>query len=270
MIIWRKAVHPLLFLSFGKTPGRKVVPLDMVLDEKDRILLISGPNAGGKSVCLKTVGLLQYMLQCGLTIPVAEGSETGIFKNILIDIGDEQSIDNDLSTYSSHLINMKFFVKNSNEKTLILIDEFGTGTEPMLGGSIAEAILGELNRKKVYGVITTHYTNLKHYASLTDGIINGAMAFDNHLMQPLFQLNTGKPGSSFAFEIARKIGLPEEILMLHLKRQVLRILTMTGISRILHETNAIGRISDRAFGSMKRGLRICMRSMKMNYRVQRT
>ncbi len=152
------------------------------------------------------------MLQCGLTIPVAEGSESGIFKDILIDIGDEQSIDNDLSTYSSHLINMKYFLRNSNEKSLMLIDEFGTGTEPMLGGAIAEAILGELNRKKVFGVLTTHYTNLKHFASLNDGIVNGAMAFDNHLMQPLFQLYIGKPGSSFAFEIARKIGLPEEIL----------------------------------------------------------
>ena len=211
-LMWRRAIHPLLSLTFEKFTGRKVIPLEIVLDEKDRILLISGPNAGGKSVCLKTVGLLQYMLQCGLTIPVAEGSETGIFKNILIDIGDEQSIENDLSTYSSHLINMKFFIKNGNEKSLVLIDEFGTGTEPMLGGSIAEAILGELNRKKVFGVITTHYTNLKHFASLTDGIVNGAMAFDNHLMQPLFQLTIGKPGSSFAFEIARKIGLPEEIL----------------------------------------------------------
>jgi DNA mismatch repair protein MutS2 len=211
-LMWKRAIHPLLTIAFEKSSGRKVVPLEIVLDEKNRILLISGPNAGGKSVCLKTVGLLQYMLQCGLTIPVAEGSETGIFKNILIDIGDEQSIENDLSTYSSHLINMKYFVKNGNNKTLILIDEFGTGTEPMLGGSIAEAILGELNRKKVFGVITTHYTNLKHFASLTEGIINGAMAFDNHLMQPLFQLTIGKPGSSFAFEIARKIGLPEDLL----------------------------------------------------------
>ncbi len=211
-VSWRRAMHPLLTLSFEKLPGRKVVPLEIVLDERDRILLISGPNAGGKSVCLKTVGLLQYMLQCGLTIPVAEGSETGIFQSLLIDIGDEQSIENDLSTYSSHLINMKHFIKYGNENTLILIDEFGTGTEPMLGGAIAEAILGELNRKKVFGVITTHYTNLKHFASLTEGIINGAMAFDNHLMQPLFQLTIGKPGSSFAFEIARKIGLPEEIL----------------------------------------------------------
>jgi DNA mismatch repair protein MutS2 len=211
-LMWKRAIHPLLALSFEKTSGRKVVPLEISLNDNDRILLISGPNAGGKSVCLKTVGLLQYMLQCGLTIPVAEGSETGLFKNILIDIGDEQSIDNDLSTYSSHLINMKHFIKNGNEKTLILIDEFGTGTEPMLGGSIAEAILGELNRKKVFGVITTHYTNLKHFASLTEGVVNGAMAFDNHLMQPLFQLTMGKPGSSFAFEIARKIGLPEDIL----------------------------------------------------------
>lgn len=212
LIAWRRAIHPLLFLSFEKSPGRKVVPLDITLNEKDRILLISGPNAGGKSVCLKTVGLIQYMLQCGLTVPVAEGSETGIFEKILIDIGDEQSIENDLSTYSSHLINMKFFVKNGNDKTIVLIDEFGTGTEPMLGGAIAEAILGELNRLQVFGVITTHYTNLKHFASLTEGIVNGAMVFDNHLMQPLFQLTIGKPGSSFAFEIARKIGLPEEIL----------------------------------------------------------
>ncbi len=211
-ISWRRAVHPLLELTFRKLPGRKVVPLDIRLDPKDRILLISGPNAGGKSVCLKSVGLLQYMLQCGITIPVGEGSESGIFKSIFIDIGDEQSIDNDLSTYSSHLLNMKFFVKNASSESLILIDEFGTGTEPMLGGSIAEAILSELNTAGVYGVITTHYTNLKHFASLTEGIINGAMLFDNHLMQPLFQLSIGKPGSSFAFEIARKIGLPENVL----------------------------------------------------------
>jgi DNA mismatch repair protein MutS2 len=213
MISWKRAVHPLLFIAFSKLQGRKVVPLDLVLDKKNRLLLISGPNAGGKSVCLKTVGLLQYMLQCGLTIPVAESSESGIFKNIFIDIGDEQSIENDLSTYSSHLINMKYFLRNGTKETIILIDEFGTGTEPMLGGSIAEAILGELNNLGVYGVLTTHYTNLKHFASVTDGIVNGAMAFDNHLMQPLFQLFIGKPGSSFAFEIARKIGLPEEILI---------------------------------------------------------
>lgn len=212
VIAWNGAVHPLLALAFEKLPGRMVVPLDIKLDETNRILLISGPNAGGKSVCLKTVGLLQYMVQCGLTIPVAEGSGCGIFRDILIDIGDEQSIENDLSTYSSHLINMKHFLRSGNERSLILIDEFGTGTEPVLGGAIAEAILGELNRKKVCGVLTTHYTNLKHFASLTEGIVNGAMAFDNHLMQPLFQLYTGKPGSSFAFEIAKKIGLPDEIL----------------------------------------------------------
>ena len=212
MILWKKAVHPLLKIAFERLSGRRVVPLDIELNEKNRILVISGPNAGGKSVCLKTVGLLQYMVQCGITVPMEEGSETGIFKDILIDIGDEQSIENDLSTYSSHLISMKYFLRSGSEKSLILIDEFGTGTEPMLGGSIAEAILGELNRKKVFGVLTTHYTNLKHFASLTDGIINGAMAFDNHLMQPLFQLYIGKPGSSFAFEIARKIGLPEDIL----------------------------------------------------------
>ncbi len=244
LIMWRKAVHPLLFLTFEKVPGRKVVPLDMVLDEKERVLLISGPNAGGKSVCLKTVGLLQYMLQCGLTIPVAEGSETGIFKSILIDIGDEQSIDNDLSTYSSHLINMKFFVKNGEEKTLILIDEFGTGTEPMLGGSIAEAILGELNRKKVFGVITTHYTNLKHFASLTPGIVNGAMAFDNHLMQPLFQLIIGEPGSSFAFEIARKIGLPEDILSAASEK--------AGVKNINYDRHLKDIARDKRYWEMKR------------------
>ena len=212
-ISWKGAIHPLLFLAFKRLPDeRKVIPLDIELDDRNRILLISGPNAGGKSVCLKTVGLLQYMLQCGITIPVRENSECGIFRDILIDIGDEQSIENDLSTYSSHLINMKFFLRHGSERSLILIDEFGTGTEPMLGGSIAEAVLGELNRKRVYGVLTTHYTNLKHFASVTEGIVNGAMAFDSHLMQPLFQLYTGKPGSSFAFEIARRIGLPEEIL----------------------------------------------------------
>ena len=211
-ISWKKAIHPLLFEAFKKLPGRKVVPLDINLDIMNRILLISGPNAGGKSVCLKSVGLLQYMLQCGLTIPVAEGSEAGIFRNLFIDIGDEQSIDNDLSTYSSHLLNMKFFLKNATPDTMILVDEFGTGTEPMIGGSIAESILSELNRKEVWGIITTHYTNLKHFASVTPGIVNGAMSFDSHLMQPLFQLFIGKPGSSFAFEIAKKIGLPDEVL----------------------------------------------------------
>ena len=208
---WESAVHPLLMLALRRE-NRKVVPLNITLTPKKHILLISGPNAGGKSVCLKTVGLLQYMLQCGLLIPVRENSVTGIFEKLFIDIGDEQSIENDLSTYSSHLMNMKFFVRNSNEKTLVLIDEFGTGTEPMLGGAIAESILAQLEQMKTFGVITTHYTNLKHFASSAEGIENAAMMYDSALMEPLFQLDIGKPGSSFAFEIARKIGLPESIL----------------------------------------------------------
>ena len=208
---WFQAVHPLLMQALRRE-NRKIVPLDIRLTTENHILLISGPNAGGKSVCLKTVGLLQYMLQCGLLIPISEGSRSGIFSQLFIDIGDEQSLENDLSTYSSHLMNMKHFVKNSNKNTLILIDEFGTGTEPMLGGAIAEAILDKLNQMGTFGVITTHYTNLKHFASSVDGIENGAMLYDSQNMNPLFQLEIGKPGSSFAFEIARKIGLPEEIL----------------------------------------------------------
>jgi len=211
-IKWLGAIHPLLYLAFKKSGERTVVPLDLTLDADQRILVVSGPNAGGKSVCLKTAGLLQYMFQCGLTIPVREGSETGVFSKIFIDIGDEQSIENDLSTYSSHLLNMKHFLKNAGRDTLLLIDEFGSGTEPVLGGAIAEAILSELNTRGVYGIVTTHYTNLKYFASNTEGIVNGAMAFDNHLMQPLFSLVTGKPGSSFAFEIAKKIGLPDSVL----------------------------------------------------------
>jgi DNA mismatch repair protein MutS2 len=177
-------VHPLLQQAL-KRENRKIVPLNIHLEPENHILLISGPNAGGKSVCLKTVGLLQYMLQCGLLIPLEEGSKTGIFDQIFIDIGDEQSLENDLSTYSSHLMNMKHFVKNSNENTLVLIDEFGTGTEPMLGGAIAEAILDNLNQQGVFGVITTHYTNLKHFASSAPGIINGAMLYDAQNMNPL-------------------------------------------------------------------------------------
>jgi DNA mismatch repair protein MutS2 len=210
---WEGAVHPLLMLALRRE-NRKVVPLNITLTPKKHILLISGPNAGGKSVCLKTVGLLQYMLQCGLLIPVKENSVTGVFEKLFIDIGDEQSIENDLSTYSSHLMNMKFFLKNSNEKTLVLIDEFGTGTEPMLGGAIAESILSQLDQMKTFGVITTHYTNLKHFASSSAGIENAAMMYDSSKMEPLFQLDIGKPGSSFAFEIARKIGLPESILQM--------------------------------------------------------
>jgi DNA mismatch repair protein MutS2 len=208
---WHQARHPLLMQALRKE-GRKVVPLKLRLDEPNRILLISGPNAGGKSVCLKTAGIIQYMLQCGLLIPLSEGSRVGIFKSIFIDIGDEQSIDNDLSTYSSHLLNMKFFTRNCNANSLVLIDEFGTGTEPLLGGAIAEAVLYKLNKLETYGIITTHYTNLKHFASSNKGIVNGAMLYDAKEMRPLFELQVGKPGSSFAFEIARKIGLDNEIL----------------------------------------------------------
>jgi len=208
---WYRACHPILTQALKKEK-REVVPLNIRLDEPNRILLISGPNAGGKSVCLKTVGILQYMLQCGLLVPMAEGSVMGIFQSIFIDIGDEQSIDNDLSTYSSHLLNMKFFTRNCNSRSLVLIDEFGTGTEPMLGGAIAEAVLNKLNQLQTYGIITTHYTNLKHFASSSKGIVNGAMLYDSNGMKPLFQLLVGKPGSSFAFEIARKIGLSEDIL----------------------------------------------------------
>ncbi len=210
-IQWKDALHPLLWLSLKKE-NRETVPLDIGLDDNNRILVISGPNAGGKSVCLQTVGLLQYMLQCGMLVPMSENSETGIFTGLFIDIGDEQSIENDLSTYSSHLMNMKYFVRQSNSRTLILIDEFGSGTEPMLGGAIAEAILEQLNDNRTWGVITTHYTNLKHFAASAPGIINGAMMYDTGKMEPLFRLETGKPGSSFAFEIARTIGLPEGIL----------------------------------------------------------
>lgn len=210
-MLWYQAKHPLLWLSLQNT-GKPLVPLNLEINEDQRIILISGPNAGGKSVCLQTAGLLQYMFQCGLPVPVSEASRFGIFQKILIDMGDEQSIENDLSTYSSHLINMKNFLRYGDENTLILIDEFGTGTEPMLGGAIAEAILNALNKTRVKGVITTHYTNLKHFAAETPGIENGAMLYDNHRMLPLFELRIGKPGSSFAFEIAKKIGLPKEIL----------------------------------------------------------
>lgn len=211
IIRWYRAKHPLLFISHRKQ-NKQIVPLDIELEEDNRILIISGPNAGGKSVCLKTVGLLQYMIQCGIPIPLAENSKVGIFNNIFIDIGDEQSIENDLSTYSSHLTNMKFFVRNCDKKTILLIDEFGGGTEPQIGGAIAESLLKRFNEKESFGVITTHYQNLKHYANEHKGVINGAMLYDRHLMQPLFTLSIGNPGSSFAIEIARKIGLPEDVI----------------------------------------------------------
>ncbi|MFO8235005.1 MAG: Smr/MutS family protein [Bacteroidales bacterium] len=208
---WIDAVHPVLYLNY-KAENKEVVPLSITLDKKSRIIVISGPNAGGKSVCLKTIGLLQYMFQCGLLIPVKYGSEAGIFRKIFINIGDDQSIENDLSTYSSHLVNMKNFLKYADEDSIILIDEFGAGTEPILGGAIAESILDALNQKGVMGAITTHYANLKHFASEAEGIENGAMLFDAKDMKPLYKLTIGEPGSSFAFEIAKKIGLPQNVL----------------------------------------------------------
>jgi len=209
----RRARHPLLEQALKKD-GKNIVPLDLQLTSERHILLISGPNAGGKSVCLKTVGLLQYMLQCGFLIPVSENSEVGLFDHIFIDIGDEQSIENDLSTYSSHLLNMKYFLRHATDRTLALIDEFGTGTEPAAGGAIAEAVLIKLLERRTFGVITTHYTNLKYYAANAPGIVNGAMLFDVHHIQPMFRLETGMPGNSFAFELARKTGLPEDVVRL--------------------------------------------------------
>lgn len=211
VIDWVQAKHPLLFLSHRKH-GKGIIPLDITLGGDNRLLIISGPNAGGKSVCLKTVGLLQYMVQCGIPIPLLESSKVGIFEHIFIDIGDEQSIEDDLSTYSSHLTNMKHFVRNCTEKTLLLIDEFGGGTEPQIGGAIAESLLKRYNERGAFGVITTHYQNLKHFANEHVGVVNGAMLYDRHLMQPLYTLSIGNPGSSFAIEIARKIGLPEDVI----------------------------------------------------------
>jgi DNA mismatch repair protein MutS2 len=212
LLEWSDARHPVLWLHYAPQ-GKTVVPLSIRLQaDKYRVLVISGPNAGGKSVCLKTVALLQYMLQCGLLVPVAEQSRAGLFERLMIDIGDEQSIQDELSTYSSHLRNMRAFLREADERTLILIDEMGTGTEPLLGGAIAEAILRELVQRQVFGIITTHYTNLKHFAEETPGVINGAMLYDRGAMRPLFQLSVGQAGSSFAIEIARQTGLGEAII----------------------------------------------------------
>jgi DNA mismatch repair protein MutS2 len=212
LLEWSEARHPVLWLHYAPQ-GKTVVPLSIRLQaDKNHVLVISGPNAGGKSVCLKTVALLQYMLQCGLLVPVAEQSRAGLFDQLMIDIGDEQSIQDELSTYSSHLRNMRAFLRQADERTLILIDEMGTGTEPLLGGAIAEAILRELVQRGVFGIITTHYTNLKHFAEQTQGVVNGAMLYDRGAMRPLFQLSIGQAGSSFAIEIARQIGLGEEII----------------------------------------------------------
>ncbi|MBC7744039.1 MAG: endonuclease MutS2 [Flavobacterium sp.] len=206
------ARHPLLLLNFKKEK-LSVVPLNIRIDDKQRIVVVSGPNAGGKSVCMKTVGLLQIMLQAGLLITVDERSTVGIFKQVFADIGDDQSIESDLSTYSAHLTKMKYFIENANSKTLVVIDEFGTGTDPQFGGPIAEAVLETLNQKQVKGVVTTHYSNLKVFANATPGLENASMLFNNLEMQPLYILELGKPGSSYAFEIAQKIGLPTSVLL---------------------------------------------------------
>lgn len=210
---WVQAIHPLLNIQLSQQHNKQAYPLDIVLNQENRLLIVSGANAGGKSLCLKTVALLQYMLQCGLLIPIHESSRTGIFEHIFIDIGDGQSIENSLSTYTSHLTNMKYFVEHCNSKTLILIDEFGSGTEPQIGGAIAETLLDRFNRKCCFGVITTHFQNLKHFAYETDGIINGAMLYDAERMQPLYRLSIGNPGSSFAVEVATRIGLPKDIIL---------------------------------------------------------
>ena len=210
-LLLRKARHPLLQQTL-RSQHKEIVPLDMELNAERRILVISGPNAGGKSVCLKTTGILQYMVQCGFLVPTLENSEFPLFESLMIDIGDQQSLENDLSTYSSHLVNMRAMLDEASERTLILIDEFGSGTEPTIGGAISESILERFVERKAYGVITTHYANIKYFASRNEGVANGAMAFDVRNIMPLFSLEMGKPGSSFAIEVARKIGLPEDIV----------------------------------------------------------
>ena len=250
---WRMATHPLLQLSLAKH-GKQIVPLDIELNEKQRILIISGPNAGGKSVCLKTVGLLQYMFQCGLLVPMHEGSHIGLFSDIFIDIGDEQSIEDDLSTYSSHLTNMKIMMKQCNERSLILIDEFGGGTEPQIGGAIAEAVLKRFNGKRTFGVITTHYQNLKHFAEDHEGVVNGAMLYDRHQMQALFQLRIGNPGSSFAVEIARKIGLPEDVIA--------DAASIVGSEYI----NVTGKESDKVYANVRNRWKTRLRAIKPNWK----
>jgi DNA mismatch repair protein MutS2 len=212
LLDWSEARHPVLWLHY--IPQNKpVVPLSIRLQAgENRVLVISGPNAGGKSVCLKTVALLQYMLQCGLLVPVAEQSRAGLFDRLMIDIGDEQSIQDELSTYSSHLRNMRAFVRQADAHTLFLIDEMGTGTEPMIGGALAEAVLRQLVNSGAFGIVTTHYTNLKHFAEQTPQVVNGAMLYDRGAMRPLFQLSIGQAGSSFAIEIARQTGLGENII----------------------------------------------------------
>ncbi len=211
------ARHPLLMLSLKKEQ-KQVVPLNVRIDEEQRIIVVSGPNAGGKSVAMKTIGLLQLMVQSGILIPAESFSKVGVFRRVFADIGDDQSIESDLSTYSAHLAKMRYFTERAGEDTLILIDEFGTGTDPQFGGPIAEAVLEVLNRRKSRGVVTTHYSNLKNFANATEGLENASMLFDNVNMSPLYMLQVGKPGSSYAFEIAQKIGLPREVLELARKK----------------------------------------------------
>ncbi len=208
---WYHAVHPALYLSL-RQHGREVVPLGIHLTHDKRILIISGPNAGGKSVCLKTVAVVQYMMQCGLLPTVYDNSHMGFFRNLFIDIGDEQSFENDLSTYSSHLRNMRFFLAHSDKRTLLLADEMGSGTEPQIGGAMAQAILQQLGRSGCYGVVTTHYQNLKTFADHEPGFVNGAMLYDRARLEPTFQLSVGNPGSSFAIDIAHKMGLPKDVI----------------------------------------------------------
>ena len=212
LLDWSEARHPVLWLHYAQQ-NKPVVPLSIRLQAgENRVLVISGPNAGGKSVCLKTVALLQYMLQCGMLVPVNEQSRAGLFRQIMIDIGDEQSIQDELSTYSSHLRNMRTFLRQADPYTLFLIDEMGTGTEPLIGGALAESVLRDLVSKGAFGVVTTHYTNLKHFAEQTPEVVNGAMLYDRGAMKPLFQLSIGQAGSSFAIEIARQTGLSEDII----------------------------------------------------------
>jgi len=223
---WFNAIHPLLYLNF-KATGRTVEPLYIKLTAENRILVISGPNAGGKSVCLKSVGLIQYMLQCGMLVPLSEISQTGLFQSIFLEIGDEQSIENDLSTYSSHLLSLRNLMQHANRFSLFLIDEFGAGTEPQMGGAIAESVLLHLNKKQAYGVVTTHYSNLKMLGESQKGIVNGAMLFDTTLLKPLYKLVMGRPGSSFAFEMAKKSGIPDVILH--------HAMTLTGRAQLDYE-----------------------------------
>lgn len=261
LLDWAEARHPVLLLHY-LPQGKTVVPLSIRLrEEENRVLVISGPNAGGKSVCLKTVALLQYMTQCGLLVPVGEQSRVGLFDTLMIDIGDEQSIQDELSTYSSHLRNMKTFVRQADKRTLFLIDEMGTGTEPLIGGALAEAVLRQLVNQGAFGIVTTHYTNLKHFAEQTSGVVNGAMLYDCSAMCPLFQLSIGQAGSSFAIEIARQTGLGRRLSVMPPIWLVKNISTMTSNCRTLPATNDTGRTNGRLFVRKRSSWKNALRSM---------